>query len=110
MCNIEGEILLCGDLSALLGLEPDNPTGAASGDGHLRSMVMLSDDHGRWVVEVERVHGVIHVDRADCIAAPATVENALDRYTECLAPLQNEEFAALLDAGRLAQGFKAALP
>jgi chemotaxis signal transduction protein len=111
LCNVNGELLICGSLQSLLGLSEDEGETADGSDAgsRRRRMVVFGDEADRWTVEVDEVEGVVNVETASYLPPPVTVGRALDRYTVSLAPLADGRLAALLDARRLASGFKGAL-
>jgi chemotaxis-related protein WspD len=113
LCNIEGQLLICGSLRDLLGLTDDTALPAAElpavkQRAHETQMVVLGEPHDEWVFEVDRVLGVVHVDLRSIQTPPVTIEHARDRYTDSIVSL-GEVHAALLSTERLKAGLKAAL-
>ncbi len=106
LCNLDGELMLCGDLGQLLELEARSP--AASEKVSQERMVVLGDEHNRWVVTVDAVDGVIVAVRDTFRPPPITVDAALSRYTKSLVPL-DRQVAVLLDVDRVLAGLQAAL-
>lgn len=83
ICNIGGQLALAADLAALLDLE--RPPGGA--EDRARRMLLLGDGAEQWVIEVDRVIGVVRVDPARLLDPPATVRAARDRLTEHLVEI-----------------------
>ncbi len=105
LCNLDGELLLCADLRALLGLDP--ATAETISDPE-RRMIVLGDIADRWVVEVDGVLGVAPAARHEFRRPPITVDAALARYTKSLVTLK-QGTAAVLDVERVLAGAQAAL-
>lgn len=106
LCNLGGQLLLTGSLEALMELAP------ASGTAATRRMLILADPAGAWAVEVDRVHGVVMVERTQFRDPPATVRAARDRFSDRLFPdpfTERGDRIALLDAERLLQGLARSL-
>ncbi|MDH3716893.1 MAG: chemotaxis protein CheW [Planctomycetota bacterium] len=106
LCNVEGDLLLCGDLAALLQLGATESPGDEASPS--RRMIVVGDDLERWVVEADSVQGVVQVVPDTFRKPPVTVDAALGRYISHLVPLEKRS-AALIDHARLAAGFQAAL-
>ncbi len=111
LCNVEGELLICVSLSAMLEIQgPDVVDTAASGDAAgRRRMVVIGRRTESWAVVAEEVLGVLRLDAKTFLPPPATVQKARQCFTRSLAPLQDGRTLAVLDLGRLDAGFKAAL-
>ncbi|HPM81551.1 MAG TPA: chemotaxis protein CheW [Candidatus Anammoximicrobium sp.] len=111
LCNVEGELLICASLSAMLEIQgPDAVDAAASGDAAgRRRMVVIGRRTESWAVVAEEVLGVLRLDAKTFLPPPATVQKARQCFTRSLAPLQDGSTLAVLDLGRLDAGFKAAL-
>jgi chemotaxis-related protein WspD len=107
LCNIEGQLLICGSLRDLLGLVDAEMPDAEQLSGDVR-MLVLGEPHDGWVVEVDAVLGVVDIDLRSVQPPPVTVEHARDRYTDSIVSLC-EARAALLSTDRLKAGFEAAL-
>jgi chemotaxis signal transduction protein len=107
LCNVDGDLMLCADLAALLEVDVAATDRAEANEQ--RRMVVLGDEAHRWVVEVDAVKGVLPVSPHTYQRPPITVAAALGRYTAALVPLDGGALAALLDAERLIAGFQAAL-
>lgn len=106
LCNVEGDLLLCGDLAALLQL---NVTGSPGDEASSsRRMIVVGDDLERWVIEAHSVEGIVQVVPDTFRKPPVTVDAALGRYISHLVPLEKRT-VALIDHARLAAGFQAAL-
>jgi chemotaxis-related protein WspD len=112
LCNIEGQLLICGSLRDLLGLVDGEMPDAEMPDAEQLSgdvrMLVLGEPHDGWVVEVDAVLGVVDIDLRSVQPPPVTVEHARDRYTDSIVSLC-EARAALLSTDRLKAGFEAAL-
>jgi len=107
LCNLGGQLLLTGSLEALMELAPASGSAAAT-----RRMLILADPAGAWAVEVDRVHGVVMVERTQFRDPPATVRAARDRFSDRLFPdpsATGGDRIALLDAERLLQGLARSL-
>ena len=107
LCNIDGELRLCGSLSDLLGTAARDAA-TASAPGIERRMVIMAEDHGGWAFAVDAVVGVRQVEGQRGMRPPVTVEQAHDRYTESLVLVDGAPVARL-SAERLQAGFEAAL-
>ncbi len=110
LCNIDGELVLCGSLSGLLEL-PEEAQGAesAANDSDESRMVVLGPESNRWAVEVDCVLGLQHFQRASCKSPPVTVRQAMRCFTTSLLSLADDKVATLLDVSQILSGFKAAL-
>jgi chemotaxis-related protein WspD len=107
LCSIEGELLLCGALPALLGLpQPEQADTAGTTDPG--RMVVFGEPEALWAFQVDAVLGISHIDPDALIPAPVTVAYARDGFTLGLFPYGGRQ-AAVLDADRLRTGFGAAL-
>ena len=110
LCNVDGELLICGSLMALLELaEPDQAASAEAGQSDLRRMVVLGSESNRWAIEVDRVLGVQYFETASYKQPPVTVQQAKYRFTANLLPLGGDDVATLLDVPQVLSGFKVAL-
>ncbi|NIP86805.1 MAG: hypothetical protein GTO03_15075 [Planctomycetales bacterium] len=109
LCNVEGDLLLCGDLGALLQLSGEGAEGAEEEESlESRRMIVVGDDLERWVVEADSVEGVVQVVPHTFRTPPVTVDSARGNYTSHLVPL-GDRWGALIDHQALAAGFQAAL-
>lgn len=111
LCNVEGELLICVSLSAMLEIQgPEATDAAASPDpAGRRRMVVIGRRADSWVAVADEVLGVIRLEAKTFLPPPATVQQARPCFTRSLAPLQDGRTVAVLDASRLDAGFKAAL-
>jgi chemotaxis signal transduction protein len=111
LCNVEGELLICVRLSAMLEIQgPEATDAAASPDpAGRRRMVVIGRRAESWVAVADEVLGVIRLEAKTFLPPPATVQQARPCFTRSLAPLQDGRTVAVLDASRLDAGFKAAL-
>jgi chemotaxis-related protein WspD len=108
LSNVDGDLLLCGDLAELLELNKAESPRSEEGDDQ-RRMILFGDGSRHWLVEVDAVQGVVPVAPDTFKRPPVTVDAALRRFTTSLVPLDGE-VAALLDVELLIAGFQAALP
>ncbi|MFM1889702.1 MAG: hypothetical protein RLZZ565_459 [Planctomycetota bacterium] len=113
--NLGGQLSLVGDLVALLELP--RPAGAKAGDaGRDRRMLLLGESLEQWVVEVDRVLGVLRLESARLESTPVTIRAARDHHSEHLVDLREGEVAggsgriAVLGADKLLAGFRRSLP
>ena len=110
LCNFDGELLICGSLTALLELADTNQTASAdAGQSDPRRMVVLGPESNRWAVEVDQVLGVQYFETASYKQPPITVQRAMYRFTASLLPLGGDDVATLLDVPQVLSGFKVAL-
>lgn len=110
LCNVDGELLICGNLSALLDLdETSQASNADSDQSDSRRMVVLGPESNRWAVEVDEVLGVQEFETAAYKRPPVTVQDARYRFTASLLPLGGDDVATLLDVPQVLSGFKVAL-
>jgi chemotaxis-related protein WspD len=110
LCNIDGELVLCGSLSGLLELpEEVHQAESAANVSDESRMVVLGPESNRWAVEVDCVLGLQHFETALCKSPPVTVRQAMRCFTTSLLPLSDDTVATLLDVSQVLSGFKAAL-
>lgn len=106
ICNLDGQLVLVGDLAALLDLDGSS----APSDSRDRRMLLLGESPEQWAVEVDRVIGVFGVDPDRLLDPPATVGAARDHLTEHLVEIDvadggdGTERMALLSGERLLAG------
>jgi len=110
LCNVEGELLICASLAAILELrrpEPDEAVSEASASR--RRMVVIGRRAESWAVIAAEVLGVMRLEAKTFLPPPVTVHKARQCFTRNLVPLADGRTLAVLDAKRLDAGFKAAL-
>jgi chemotaxis-related protein WspD len=109
LCNIDGELVLCGDLASLLRVtrKTAQKDDEDDGDDPQRTLV-LGDLDNRWAFTVDIVRGVARIEPGAIQPPPITVERALIRYTDSIVQAGKEQ-AALLSTERVVSGFMAAL-
>ncbi|MGH7245219.1 MAG: chemotaxis protein CheW [Phycisphaerales bacterium] len=106
VCNVRGELLLCGDLRRLLGL-PARAAEANTSNDALRTMV-IGPASASWAFEVDALHGIGRINSSALATAPLTVEHALGAFVAGLAEVDGKA-VTVLDGERILAGFKAAL-
>lgn len=104
VCNVRGELLLCGDLRRLLGLAE---RGGTNEQESLRTMV-IGPASASWAFEVDALYGIGRIDASKVSAAPLTVEHALGAFVTGLTEVDGRG-VTLLDGERILGGFKAGL-
>lgn len=111
LCNLEGELLICVSLPAILELQGPEATDAATSPGSAgcRRMVVIGRREESWAVVADEVLGVIRLEAKTFLPPPVTVQKARQCFTRSLAQLEDGRTVAVLDASRLDAGFKAAL-
>jgi chemotaxis-related protein WspD len=110
LCNIRGELVLCADLAAMLGLPARAaPGGAVQSDADPRRMVIMGPADASWGFEVDGLIGVERIPASGLGAAPVTVKYALAGYALGVADIRGER-VTVLDADRVLRDFQAALP
>jgi chemotaxis signal transduction protein len=111
LCNIQGELLICGSLPALLGMPAAEGSDgdSATVSSNRRRIVVIGRGAETWAVVVDEVLGVVRLEAKAFLSPPATVQNDRQCFTRHLAPLPDGRLLAVLDARRLDSGFKAAL-
>ncbi len=113
--NLGGQLSLVGDLAALLEL-PKSATNASGDAGRDRRMLLLGESPEHWVVEVDRVLGVLRIESTRLEAPPLTIRAARDHLSEHLVDLHEGEAAggpgriAVLGAEKLVAGLRRSLP
>lgn len=108
LCNIQGDLMICGNLVSLLELVGDVPASDDDRSDDDRRMIVLGDEAEPWAVQVDSVDGVAYLDPQTFKKPPITVERALHRYTDRLVPTVHS-LASLLNVERVLSGFQAAL-
>jgi chemotaxis-related protein WspD len=93
IANIEGALVVCVALDALLGVSP--PDDGAIVNSVAARMIVVSAPGGRLAFRVDEVHGVHRFHRDELRAVPATLGNAAVRHTVAMLPWRG------LSAGRL---------
>ncbi|MEQ8667549.1 MAG: chemotaxis protein CheW [Pirellulales bacterium] len=106
LCNLDGELRLCGDLAKLLELNDGIETEARAKSQ--QRMIVIGQEQNRWVVEVDAVKGIATTVRKSFRRPPITVDEAFGRYTTNLVSLDGM-LIALLDVDLVASGFQEAM-
>lgn len=113
--NLGGQLSLVGDLVALLELT--NPAAASGSEPRRdRRMLLLGESPEHWVVEVDRVLGVLRLESTRLEAPPVTIRAARDHHSEHLVDLHEGEIAggpgriAVLGSDKLLAGLRRSLP
>lgn len=101
LCNTDGELLLCMDLEAALGLPAAEPRVR-------RMQVVVGSVRDRWAFLVDRVHGVIEVSESAMRPPPVTVGASAHGCVQSLVDTP-EGSASLLDLARLGEIFRGAV-
>ncbi len=101
VCNRDGELLLCVDLEAALGLD-------APPQGVSRVQVVVGALRNRWAFMVDRVLGVVDVTASSMRPAPLTVGAARSGCVTSLATTPDGT-ASVLDLARLDSIFRGAV-
>lgn len=94
---LRGELLLCADLHALLGVERATRSG---GNEKRARMVVVERGPARWAVEVDEVLDVRRYERSDLVPSPVNVARAAAHLTDASLPTR-EGRAAHVDVERL---------
>lgn len=108
VCNIRGELVLCGDLRRLLGLPARDGAPRPDQSADLRRMVVLGPADDSWAFEVDALLGVESVDPGAFRAAPVTVGYSIADFTTGVADIVGHT-VTILDGERILAGFKASL-
>jgi len=101
LCNTDGELLLCMDLEAALGLPQAQP-------GVVRMQVVVGSVRERWAFLVDRVHGVVEVREDAMRPPPVTVGASVHGCVQALIDTP-EGSASLLDLQGLGDIFRGAV-
>lgn len=99
LVNVDGELVLCASLEALLGISP------AAGDAPPALFLAVSLPGGRWVFPVQEVDGVHALDPASLVPLPSTLSEARVRHARGLAVTERRT-VTLLDPIRLDDGLR----
>ena len=75
---------------------------------HDSSRMIVLGRKDRWVVQVECVHGVVHLDTSDSLGPPITVRDARQSFVVSMSRVDGR-MASLLDAEALIAAFQEAL-
>lgn len=110
LCNVQGELLICGNISALLDLaDAPQVSGTTGQSADLARMIVLGAEPNLWAIEVDDVLGVQYFETASYKQPPVTVQQAMYRFTASLLPLGDNDVATLLDIPQVISGFEGAL-
>ena len=109
LVNVEGELLLCLSLTALLGIQT-NPPAAADADGNPagaipRLIVATFGEAGRWAFAADAVPGIQSFSQAALQPVPATLACAEAACVEGMFDW-NGRPVALLDDRKIADQLK----
>ena len=107
ICSVRGELILCVDLRALLGVNGETVQSGADTQSS-RRMIVLGPPDASWVFEVDALIGIERIDAASLRSAPVTVEYASSAFVTGLADLE-VGCVSVLDGGRVLRGLEAAL-
>lgn len=105
VCNVRGDLVLCADLRALLGMGSGQKSEA---EMESRRTMVIGPAQASWAFEVDRLKGIGRIDQNALASAPLTVEHALGAFVAGLAEVEGER-VTVLDGERILAGFKAAL-
>lgn len=102
LVSIRGELHLCADFHALLGVEVDPPPGPAghAPRGPLSRLLTLGAEGQRWTLEVDEVQGVMSYATASVLPPQSTIAKALIHVTDGLIPF-GDKLAARIEPERL---------
>jgi chemotaxis-related protein WspD len=95
IANVEGALLVCVALDALLGVSPSE--NAADVNGLTARMIVVSTPGGPLAFRADEVHGVHRFRRDELRAVPATLGNAASRHTVAMLPWRGRSAARLDD-------------
>lgn len=99
LVNVDGELVLCASLAALLGISP------VATEAEPASFLAVSLPGGRWVFPVQEVDGVHALDSASLVPLPSTLSEARTRHARGLARMERRT-VTLLDPDRLDAGLR----
>lgn len=115
IANLGGQLALVADPVALLELpqpaKRDDPKAAAS-----RRMLLLGESPEQWVIEVDRVLGVLRIETSRLEPPPLTIRAARDHLSDHLVTLGEGEAEggpgriAVLGAEKVLAGLRRSLP
>jgi len=80
LTNVRGELQLCVSIGRLLNITRGEITGTNVVKGVYERMVVISQDHHRFVFPVSEVRGVYRFELSDMKSAPATAMNCSVHY------------------------------
>ena len=102
LCNVRGELVLCADLRALLGM----PSRAAEHDSKndARRMIVIGPADNTWAFEVDALVGIERIDEAALRPPPVTVKYAMADFTVGVTDI-GERPVTLLNGERILAGF-----
>ncbi len=103
LCNIDGEIILCMSLAAVLRMHA-----APREDGTAARFVVIGADHARWAFGVDEVVGMYNYSRDQAQALPLTVGEDQRHFSTEVIHLDAIQ-ATRLDVERVMHAFEAAL-
>ena len=103
MVNLRGELDLCADMHALLGIDR-----VEAGPESARRLLVLDRDGVRWTFEADEVRGVDAYARDDLLEPQVTVSRALVHYTDGLL-VSDAMTIARLDPERVFRGLEECL-
>lgn len=112
LANVEGTLVLCISLAAILGLAPESTQGAGppepraaasaavrAAGGSARLLVMTAPE-GRLAMPIQEAHGVCRFRERDLHAVPATLAKSRANHTRAVLPLADRA-VGLLDTESL---------
>jgi chemotaxis-related protein WspD len=99
LVNVDGELVLCASLAALLGIPP------VASEAEPARFLAVSLPGGRWVFPVQEVDGVHQLDSASLVPLPSTLSEARTRHARGLARTERRT-VTLLDPDRLDAGLR----
>ena len=109
LCNIRGELVLCADLHAMLGLSaPATAPETLDPASDPRRMIIIGPAGDSWAFEVDGLVGVEPIDIEDIRSPPVTVEYALGAFTTGIVRIDGR-CVTVLDGESILLGFKAGL-
>lgn len=97
--NVKGELLLCVDLAALLGITGNAAGGTAAGKVYPR-LVVVSREGQRFALPADEVLGVHRASLANLQELPATLSRSIRALTSGILPWQ-EKTVGLLEEEKL---------
>ena len=100
--NVDGELVLCASLAALLGVPAAPGSGAPAAPGRFLAVSLAGD---RWVFPIDEIDGVHRLEPARIAPLPATLSEARARHACGLAEAGGRA-VTLLDPGLLGAGLR----